>query len=64
MSNAGLDDRHRNHDGEISRKHRNTLVGALRKIYKQRFAVGYPVCERQSNARSLSLFSLQACLYG
>jgi hypothetical protein len=29
---SGLD-RHRNKDGEISRKHGNTLVGTLRKIY-------------------------------
>ena len=27
MSKAGLDNRHRNHDGEISRKHGNTLIG-------------------------------------
>jgi len=26
MSKAGLDNRHRNHDGEISHKHGNTLV--------------------------------------
>ena len=42
MSKAGLDNRHRNHDGEISHKHGNILVGALRKIYGQGFAAGYP----------------------
>jgi hypothetical protein len=33
MSKAGLDNRHRNHDGEISHKHGSTLIGTLRKIY-------------------------------
>jgi hypothetical protein len=28
MSKAGLDNRHRNRDGEISHKHGNTLVGS------------------------------------
>jgi hypothetical protein len=37
MSKAGLDNRHRNHDGEISHKHGNTLIGTLRKIYGARF---------------------------
>ena len=38
MGNAGLDNRHRNHDGEISHKHGNTTVHTLRKIYGQSFA--------------------------
>ena len=38
MSKAGLDNRHRNHDGEISNKHGNTLIRTLRKIYGQGFA--------------------------
>jgi hypothetical protein len=38
----GLDNRHRNKDGEISSKHGNTLVRTLRKIYGQGFAAGYP----------------------
>ena len=60
MSKAGLDNRHRNHDGEISHKHGNTLIGALRKIYGQGFAAGYPETEKlsevllQINATSLS----------
>jgi hypothetical protein len=29
----GLDSRHRDKNGEISKKHGNTLVGTLRKIY-------------------------------
>jgi hypothetical protein len=36
---SGLD-RHRNKDGEISRKHGNALVGTLRKIYGSSFATG------------------------
>jgi hypothetical protein len=37
---TGLDGRHRDKDGEISRKHGNTLVGTLRKIYGSSFAQG------------------------
>src|SRR5579864_3640073 len=48
MSKAGLDNRHRNHDGEINHKHGNTLVGTLRKIYGQGFAAGYPATEKLS----------------
>jgi hypothetical protein len=48
MSKAGLDNRHRNHDGEISHKHGDTLVGTLRKIYGQGFAAGYPPTEKLS----------------
>jgi hypothetical protein len=48
MSKAGLDNRHRNHDGEISRKHGNTLIGTLRRIYGQGFAAGYPQTEQLS----------------
>ena len=42
MSKAGLDNRHRNKDGEISGKHGNTPVRTLRKISGQGFAAGYP----------------------
>ena len=45
---AGLNNRHRNHDGEISHKHGNTLIGTLRKIYGQNFAAGYPATEKLS----------------
>lgn len=41
MKEPGLDDRHRDTDGEISRKHGNTLVRTLRKIYGQHFANGF-----------------------
>ena len=49
MSKPGLDTRHRNHDGEISHKHGNTLVGTLRKIYGMGFAAGYPATEKLSD---------------
>jgi len=42
MSNAGLDNRHRNHDCEISHKHGTTTVQTLRKIYGQSYAAGHP----------------------
>ena len=45
MSKAGLDNRQRNKDGEISHKHGNTLIRTLRKVYGQSFAAGYPETE-------------------
>jgi hypothetical protein len=36
-----IDERHRDHSGEISKKHGNTLVGTLRKIYGKTFAAGH-----------------------
>ncbi len=36
--NDALNSRHRDSDGEISRKHGNTLIGTLRKIYGSSFA--------------------------
>jgi len=42
MEQPGLHGRHRNKDGEISRKHGNTLVGTLRRVYGARFAKGFP----------------------
>ena len=44
MSKAGLDNRHRNKDGEISGKHGNTLIRTL----QQSFAAGYPETEKLS----------------
>jgi hypothetical protein len=48
MSKPGLDNRHRNHDGEISHKHGNTLLRTLRKVYGLGFAAGYPADEKLS----------------
>jgi hypothetical protein len=38
--NQGLDGRHRDKDGEISKKHGNTLIGTLRETYGPDFARG------------------------
>jgi hypothetical protein len=40
MREPGLDNRHREKNGEISHKHGNTLVRTLRKIYGSGFASG------------------------
>jgi hypothetical protein len=40
MQQPGLRERHRDKNGEISRKHGNTLVGTLRKTYGRSFAAG------------------------
>ncbi len=39
-SEPGLDNRHRDTNGEISRKHGNTQIGTLRRIYGDQFASG------------------------
>jgi hypothetical protein len=44
----GLDNRHRNKDGEISHKHGNTLIRTLRKVYGRSFAAGYAETEKLS----------------
>jgi hypothetical protein len=40
MKERGLDSRHRDKNGEISKKHGDTLVDTLRKIYGSTFAAG------------------------
>jgi len=40
MEQPGLDRRHRDKNGEISKKHGNTLIRTLRKIYGTTFAAG------------------------
>ena len=40
MQQPGLHNRHRDKNGEISRKHGNTLVRTLRRIYGPQFAAG------------------------
>ena len=42
MTGKGLDDRHRDRNGEISKKHGNTLISTLRKTYGEKFAPGFP----------------------
>ena len=41
MKQPGLDHRHRGKDGEISKKHGDTLIGTLRKTYGPSFASGF-----------------------
>ncbi|WP_316205500.1 hypothetical protein [Bradyrhizobium sp. SZCCHNS3004] len=52
MKEQGLDGRHRDKDGEISRKHGNALIGTLRKIYGKSFAAGYPDTAKLSEVLS------------
>jgi hypothetical protein len=40
MQQPGLDNRHRDKNGEISRKHGNTLIRTLRETYGHGFAPG------------------------
>lgn len=42
MQQPGLDQRHRDRNGEIGRKHGNTLISTLRRTYGQNFAPGIP----------------------
>ncbi len=49
MKEPGLDKRHRDRNGEISRKHGNTLVRTLRKIYGPGFASGHRDDEKLSD---------------
>jgi len=48
MKEPGLDERHRDKDGEISRKHGNTLVRNLRKIYGPSFAGNFAETDKLS----------------
>jgi hypothetical protein len=48
MQQPGLIGRHRDKNGEISRKHGNTLVSTLRKIYGSSFASGAGAGEKLS----------------
>ncbi|MGB7466456.1 MAG: hypothetical protein WBW14_26445 [Candidatus Acidiferrum sp.] len=49
MEQPGLDQRHRDKNGVISKKHGNTLVRTLRKIYGTTFAAGQPETAKLSD---------------
>ena len=49
MRQPGLDQRHRDKSGEISRKHGNTLVGTLRKTHGSDFALGFKDTDKLSD---------------
>lgn len=42
MDQPGLDNRHRDKNGQIARKHGNTLISTLRQTYGQHFAPDCP----------------------
>jgi hypothetical protein len=42
MEQPGLDNRHRDKNGQIARKHGNTLISTLRETYGPRFAENCP----------------------
>jgi hypothetical protein len=46
MEQLGLNNRHRDRNGEIARKHGNTFVITLRKIYGQGFAPEFADSEK------------------
>ena len=60
MQQPSLDNRHRDKNGEISRKHGNTLIRTLRETYGPSFAAGCDAnaklldCLQQIDERSLS----------
>ena len=49
MKQPGLDQRHRDENGEISRKHGNTLVRTLRITHGADFAAGFKDTDRLSD---------------
>jgi hypothetical protein len=49
MKERGLDNRHRDKNGEISRKHGNTLIRTLRKHYGAGFAAGFKESDKLSD---------------
>jgi hypothetical protein len=49
MKQPGLDQRHRDKNGEISRKHGNTLIRTLRKTHGPDFAEGFKDTDKLSD---------------
>jgi hypothetical protein len=49
MKELGLDNRHRDKNGQISRKHGNTLVETLRKMYGSGFASKFRETDKLSD---------------
>jgi hypothetical protein len=63
MQQPGLHDRHRDKNGEISRKHGNTLVGTLRRLYCPQFAAGEPETAKLQDVQKLDEPSLSALVH-
>lgn len=49
MEQPGLDNRHRDKNGEITRKHGNTLISSLRQTYGAHFAADCPADAKLSD---------------
>ena len=49
MKQPGLDQRHRDKSGEISKKHGNTLVRTLRRVHGPDFAEGFKETDKLSD---------------
>src|SRR5450759_3780213 len=65
MEEPGLDQRHRDKNGEISKKHGNTLISTLRQTYGQGFAPGQPGHKRLSEIlHELDVASLSQLVKG
>ncbi len=64
MKQPGLDQHHRDKNGEISRKHGNTLIGTLRKHYGAMFAKADPYLTNvRAILRSISCQPQQVSYY-
>ncbi|MBV9827695.1 MAG: hypothetical protein JO001_18845 [Alphaproteobacteria bacterium] len=64
MQQPGLHNRHRDKNGEISKKHGNTLVRTLRKIYGAHFAQGEPDTAKLSDVlQTIDAPSLSALVH-
>ncbi len=50
MVQAGIDARHRDKNGRIGRKHGNTLIKTLRRIYGENFGTGFHDSEKLEDA--------------
>jgi hypothetical protein len=53
MSKVGLDNRHRDKDGEIGHKHGDTHILTLCKVHGQSFAAGYPEADKLAGSASI-----------
>jgi hypothetical protein len=50
MVQAGIDARHRDKNGQIGRKHGNTLIKTLRRIYGENFGTGFKDSDKLEDA--------------
>ena len=50
MEQPGLDNRHRDKNGQIARKHGNALIATLRQTYGTNFASDFPAMRSSSTS--------------